>query len=63
MGHPYYDVIDNSTEFETKMRRLTKVGNKLINKGIVGKSLYSIVQCTTNYTGLKTECETGNYFM
>jgi len=33
VGHPYYDVIDNSTEFETKMRRLTKVGNKLINKG------------------------------
>lgn len=24
IGHPYYEVIDNSTEFETKMRRLTK---------------------------------------
>ena len=25
VGHPYYDVIDNSTDFEMKMRRLTKV--------------------------------------
>lgn len=24
VGHPYYDFIDNSTDFETKMRRLTK---------------------------------------
>eukprot|EP00088_Acartia_fossae_P010047 TRINITY_DN14932_c0_g1_i1.p1 TRINITY_DN14932_c0_g1~~TRINITY_DN14932_c0_g1_i1.p1 ORF type:complete len:429 (-),score=89.87 TRINITY_DN14932_c0_g1_i1:107-1393(-) len=23
VGHPYYDVIDNTTEFETKMRKLT----------------------------------------
>jgi len=24
VGHPYYDVIDNTTEFENKMRKLTK---------------------------------------
>ena len=25
MGHPYYDVIDNSTDFETKIRRVIQV--------------------------------------
>ena len=30
MGHPYYEVIDNSTDFEMKMRRLIKaVADKL----------------------------------
>lgn len=30
VGHPYYEVIDNSTDFEMKMRRLTKaVADKL----------------------------------
>ena len=24
VGHPYYELIDNSTDFETKMRKLTK---------------------------------------
>merc|ERR1719150_2082117 len=30
VGHPYYEVIDNATDFEMKMRRLTKtVADKL----------------------------------
>ena len=30
MGHPYYEIIDNSTDFEMKMRRLIKaVADKL----------------------------------
>ena len=29
VGHPYYELIDNSTEFEAKMRRLTKVKKSL----------------------------------
>ena len=30
VGHPYYEVIDNSSDFENKMRRLTKsVADKL----------------------------------
>ena len=30
MGHPYYEIIDNSTDFEVKMRRLIKaVADKL----------------------------------
>jgi hypothetical protein len=32
VGHPYYDVIDNSTDFEMKMRRLTKVQYEKIEK-------------------------------
>lgn len=27
LGHPYFDVIDNSSDFETKIRRLIAVGN------------------------------------
>lgn len=25
IGHPYFDVIDNSTEFDTKLRRMISV--------------------------------------
>lgn len=26
IGHPYFDVIDNTTNFEQKMRRMIEVG-------------------------------------
>ena len=32
VGHPYYDVIDNSTDFENKIRRVVEVVCKRIDK-------------------------------
>lgn len=32
MGHPYYDVIDNSTGFESKIRRVIEVVCKRMGK-------------------------------
>ncbi len=32
MGHPYFDVIDNSTDFESKIRRVIEVVCKRIGK-------------------------------
>ena len=32
MGHPYFDVVDNSTDFETKIRRVIEVVCKRLGK-------------------------------
>ncbi len=32
MGHPYYDVVDNSTDFESKIRRVIELIYKRIAK-------------------------------
>ena len=32
VGHPYYDVIDNSTDFESKIRRVIEIVCKRIGK-------------------------------
>ena len=32
MGHPYYDVVDNSTDFENKIRRTIELIYKRIGK-------------------------------
>ena len=35
IGHPYFDVIDNSTEFDTKIRRMISVSAFLYNNSFV----------------------------
>ena len=32
MGHPYYDMVDNSTDFESKIRRVIELICKRIGK-------------------------------
>ena len=32
MGHPYYDIIDNSTDFENKVRRVIEAICKRLGK-------------------------------
>lgn len=32
VGHPYYDVVDNSTDFETKIRRVIEAVCKRIGR-------------------------------
>ena len=32
MGHPYYDVVDNTTDFESKIRRVIEAVCKRIGK-------------------------------